>query len=416
MRIMMLSWEYPPKNVGGLSTHVYYLSHALSSMGNEVHVVTCEEGTAPVEENDKGVFIHRVEPYKLDTEDFSKWVMQLNFAMVEEASRLIRDKGRFDIIHAHDWLTAFCARVLKWSYDIPMVSTIHATEYGRNNGIKTEMQRYISSTEWMLARESWKVVICSQYMRRQVADLFSTEWDKLWVIANGVNSIDIDAARDEDLLQFRRKYAKDDEKIVFFIGRHVFEKGIHLLIDAAPKIVLGYNKIRFIIAGRGPMTDELINRVKVMGLSDKFEFPGYMDDYNKNKLYKVADAAVFPSLYEPFGIVALEAMSAGCPVVAADTGGLSEIIEHEKTGLKCLAGVTQSLEDNVLRILKDDKLSSLIKENAKTEINEKYNWNKVSNLTVDMYKTVLTEAKGTRWGTKTSTDKDNVASETEVKK
>ena len=210
--------------------------------------------------------------------------------------------------------------------------------------------------------------------------------------------MDAEDDNEADLLQFRRKYAKDDEKIVFFIGRHVFEKGIHLLIDAAPNIVEGYNNTRFIIAGRGPMTDELINRVNVMGLTDKFEFPGYMDDENKNKLYKVADAAVFPSLYEPFGIVALEAMSAGCPVVASDTGGLSEIIEHEKTGLKCQTGVTQSLGDNVLRILRDEELSSIVKENAKMEILQKYNWNKISDLTVDMYKKVLTEAKDTRWG------------------
>lgn len=400
MKILMLSWEYPPKNVGGLSNHVYYLSQALSKMGHEIHVITCEEGTAPAQENDNGVFVHRVTPYKIDTSDFTKWVMQLNFAMVEEAIKTIASIGKFDIIHAHDWLSAFSAKTLKCSFKIPTVCTIHATEYGRNGGIRTDMQRYISSTEWFLSYEAWKVVACSNYMRHQISDIFSVPWEKIWVIPNGVEPEKFNF--EFDWLNFRRRYARDEEKIIFYIGRHVFEKGIHLLIEAAQGITSRYNNSKFVIAGTGPMTNELKHRVRQMGIERKFVFTGYMSDEDRDKLYRVANIAVFPSLYEPFGIVVLEAMAAGCPVVVSDTGGLGEIVQHKVNGLKTINGSSQSIIDNISQLLYDDELAKQLKENALRSVYEKYTWDKVAETTVSMYNWISDEAKGTEWEVKTS--------------
>lgn len=395
MKILMISWEYPPKNVGGLSNHVYYLAQTLNRIGHEIHVITCEEGTAPVEENDNGVFVHRVTPYKIDTEDFTKWVMQLNFAMLERAIRLFSEGDKFDLIHAHDWLAAFSAKTLKWSFKIPIVCTIHATEYGRNGGIRTELQRYISSTEWMLTYESWKVVACSNYMKDQINHIFSTPTDKIWTIPNGVEPEKFNF--EFDWLTFRRKYARDDEKIIFYIGRHVFEKGIHLLIEASTNIVSRYNNSKFIIAGTGPMTEELKSRVRELGLEDKFLFTGYMRDEERNRMYKVANAAVFPSLYEPFGIVALEAMAAGCSVVVSGTGGLEEIVEHKVNGLKTINGNVDSIADNIIELFYDEGLSEYMKRNAINRIYEKYTWDKVGELTLKMYKQVLEESLGNGW-------------------
>lgn len=391
----MLSWEYPPKNIGGLSNHVHNLSKALTILGHEIHVITCEEGISPVEENDDGIIIHRVTPYKIETEDFTKWIMQLNFSMIEECIRIVRKIGKIDIIHAHDWLSAYSAKTLKWAFNIPMVSTIHATEEGRNNGIRTEMQRYISSTEWLLAYESWKIIACSNYMKSEIINTFKVAKDKLWVIPNGVYSKNFNF--DFNALDFRRNYALDDEKIIFFIGRHVFEKGIQLLIDAAPQIIAGYNNAKFVIAGDGPMTEELKYKVKNMGLENKVLFSGYMNNEIKSKLYRVANVAVFPSLYEPFGIVALEAMASGCPVVVSDTGGLSELVEHKVNGMKMINGLTESLRDNVLELLRDDELCKRIKKNAKESVNEKYTWEEVASLTIKMYDEVKNEALDTEW-------------------
>jgi glycosyltransferase involved in cell wall biosynthesis len=321
--------------------------------------------------------------------------MQLNFAMVEEGIRLITAHGKFDLIHAHDWLSVLGAKTLKMSFKIPMVSTIHATECGRNGGIRTEMQRYISSAEWLLGYESWKVIACSHYMRQQMSDVFSVPWDKIWVIPNGV---DPDKFNFEfDWLNFRRTYARDDEKIVFYVGRHVFEKGIHLLVEAAHGIIERYNSTKIIIAGTGAMTEELKGRVRQMGIESKVQFTGYMSDEERDKMYRVANVAVFPSLYEPFGIVALEAMAAGCPVVVSDTGGLGEIINHKVNGLKAINGCIDSLTDNISELLYDQNLAYFLKKNALESIYDKYTWDKVAEVTVKMYEMVGNEAKGTEW-------------------
>jgi glycosyltransferase involved in cell wall biosynthesis len=379
----MLSWEYPPKNIGGLSNHVYYISHSLNKLGHEVHVVTCQEGTAPIKENDKGVFIHRVESYNIPTEDFTKWVMQLNFAMIEECIRLIVETGSFDIIHGHDWLTAYALKSMKWGFSIPAVCTMHATEHGRNNGIRTAMQRYIASCEAMLVYECDKVVVCSHYMREQINNLFSTSWDKIEVIPNGIDGSKFQG--EFGYKEIRKRYAEDDEKIVFFIGRHVHEKGIQVLIDSIPSILEAYEKIKFVIGGDGPMTLELRDRVQRMKLNHKVIFTGYMEEEDKINSYKVADAAIFPSLYEPFGIVVLEAMAAGCPVVASDIGGITEIINHKTTGMKFMSSSISSLKENLISVLMDKELSSRLTTNGKLEIEKRYSWDKAATSTLDVY-------------------------------
>jgi glycogen(starch) synthase len=379
----MLSWEYPPRNIGGLSNHVYNLSHALKDRGHEVYVITCIEGNAPKDEVDQGVYVRRVSPYKIETEDFVKWVMHLNYAMIEEGIKLIDEIGEVEIIHAHDWLTTYAAKVLMLSYRITMLSTIHSTEYGRNNGIRTEMQRYISAAENMLIKESSKIIVCSKFMKQQVMDTFGIKADRIKIIPNGVEMKKITAS--SNLGEFRKKFAEDSEKIVFFIGRHVFEKGIHVLIEAIPRILREYEKVKFVIAGSGPMSEELKELSMNLGLDSKVSFAGYLGDTDKSKLYQVADIAVFPSLYEPFGIVALEAMVSGCPVVVSDTGGLNEIIQHKKNGLKATTGSSESIAENILELLENNKLRERLKIAAIKKVKENYTWDSVAELTENLY-------------------------------
>lgn len=397
MKILMFSWEYPPKSVGGLSNHVYNLSKSLSIQGNEVHVITCGDQEMPVIEKAEGVFVHRAVPYNLESEDFTKWIMHLNFVMAEEAVKLINKEGKFDIIHAHDWLSMYCAKLVKAAYNIPMICTVHATEHGRNAGIRTDLQRYIASAEWMLTYEAWKVISCSEYMKDEIKNIFNVPEDKLSIIPNGV---ELDSFKIDFDKEFRSNYAQPDEKIIFYVGRHVYEKGIHLLIEAAPDIINRYEKAKFIIAGQGPMTEELKEKVRLLGLESKILFLGYIEDSIKIKLLKVADAAVFPSLYEPFGIVALEAMAAGCPVVVSDVGGLKEIVQHEVNGLKIITGSKDSLRDNIVRLLVDNSLKEkLIKDGAKETLNE-YSWDKIALKTIELYGKVKEEAAGTQWEVK----------------
>lgn len=383
MRILMLSWEYPPRNIGGLSNHVYYLARALARLNHEVHVVTCMEGTAPLEELKDGVYVHRVSPLNIKHEDFLKGIMHLNFAIIEECVKILKRVESFDLIHAHDWLVGYAAKVLKGIYNLPIVTTIHATEHGRNNGIHSELQRYIHSSEVYLTSESDQVIVCSKFMLGHVKEVLEVAEDKLTVIANGVDYT-VDTVISEDI-DIGENYSKQNEKIVFFIGRHVFEKGIHILVEAIPRIISSYNDAKFIIAGTGPMTEELRNRINVMNLSDKVIFVGYMEDHEKQKLYKISDAAVFPSLFEPFGIVALEAMAAGCPVIVSDTGGFSELVEHEETGLKTVTGDPSSVADNVLRLFFDNELADRIKKNALRKACDDYSWDSIAEKTSEVY-------------------------------
>jgi glycogen synthase len=388
MRIIMLSWEYPPRIIGGISRVVQNLAQEMKRKNNEVHVVTCRDNEQVVEEDDEGVHVHRVKLYDIKSNNFIEWVHHFNFALIEECIRLLNSKKKvFDIVHAHDWVVAFAARILKYSYGVPVISTIHATEAGRNYGIHTDMQKYISNVEWWLTYESWKVIVNSRYMYNHVKDLFDIPEDKMVVIPNGVNPKRFNGYERD--YKFRRRYASDNEKIVFFVGRLVNEKGAHILIDSIPKIIQYYHDVKFIITGRGEQFDYLRRRAAELGISHKVYFTGYVSDEELCKLYKCADMAVFPSIYEPFGIVALEAAVAGIPVVVSDTGGLNEILEHGVDGMKFYTGNSNSLADNILELLFNPDRALNMVQKATKKVNQFYNWETITEKTLELYSEVI---------------------------
>lgn len=398
MQVLMLSWEYPPNNVGGLSRHVEKLSVSLVKQGVNVHVITCAVPGAPEEERVDGVNVYRVTPYSINNSNFLLWVNQMNFSLIERGVRLIRDSiNPFCLIHAHDWLVAYAAKTLKFIYRLPLLATIHATEYGRNNGLHNDMQRYISNVEWMLTYEAWKVVVCSQAMKGELQGFFQIPQDKIEVINNGVDLSEFEDLVNEDLDRFRYQYASLNEKIVFFIGRLVAEKGLHLLVEAVPKVLSVYPQTKFIIAGKGPMESQLKRRALELGVNNQVYFTGYVDDRVRNSLYKCADIAVFPSLYEPFGIVALEAMATNTPVIVSEAGGLSEIVRHGENGLKFYFGNVQSLADNIINLLEHPELAHDLKSKASMEICEKYSWEKIAEKTEGLYGQVWDNAQNNYW-------------------
>ena len=384
----MLTWEYPPRVVGGISKVVYDLSHKMVKEGNEVTVITYKEGdNVKYYENDKGVEVYRVDNYMIRPNNFIDWIMQLNFNMITKVNEIINKNGKFDVIHAHDWLVAYSAKSIKESYNIPLISTIHATESGRNSGIHDETQRYINDSEWMLTYESSEVIVNSNYMKNEVQRLFGLPYDKINVIPNGVNlqlfsNVNID-------YDFRRQYAMDNEKIILYVGRLVYEKGIQNLIAAMPKVLDRYHDSKLIICGRGGMIDELREQVKYLGIENKVYFAGYCDSKKMQKMYKCADVAVFPSTYEPFGIVAIESMLSGTPTIVSDVGGLNEIIEHGVTGMKSYAGNANSIADSVLSLLFDPKLCANISQNAIKKVRENYNWSKITDSTYYVYQLAI---------------------------
>ena len=394
MKILMLTWEYPPRVVGGIARVVYDLSHRLIKDGHEVTVVTYREGETPYFEDDKGVKVYRVDNYMINPNNFIDWIMQMNFNMVTKVNQIIAEQGGFDVIHAHDWLVAYAAKTIKNSYDIPIVATIHATEAGRNSGIHDETQRYINDTEWMLTYEATEVIVNSNYMKNEIQRLFGLPFEKINVVANGVN-LNKFTGIDRDY-SFRRKYAMDNEKIILFMGRLVYEKGIQNLIAAMPKVLAGYHDAKLVIAGRGGMIDELRAQADYLGLGNKVYFAGYMNGKDVEKMYKAADISVFPSTYEPFGIVALEGMLAERPIVVSDAGGLGEIVEHRETGMKSYCGNSNSLADSILELLYNPELCENIVKKAKAKVKNNYNWAKIAQDTHFTYQKAICETMAER--------------------
>jgi len=394
MRLLMFSWEFPPKSIGGLAQHVYDLTMALSKQGIDVHLITCGSPGAKVREKVKGVSVYRVNPYQVSSYDFATWVAQFNVAMLERAMEVLDEVGDVDVLHAHDWMVAYAARAVKHGRRKPLVATIHATEWGRNNGLHNNMQRHISDVEWWLTYEAWKVICCSKYMENELKNIFQLPKDKLKVIPNGVNLASF-ATKNQKIS--RESYAAPGEKIVFYVGRLVREKGVQVLIDAAPKILARCPQTKFIIAGKGPFEDVLRRQVENLGITERVYFTGYVDGDVRNTLYSWADVAVFPSLYEPFGIVALEGMAARTPVVVSDTGGISEIVEHEVDGLKANTGDAHSLAEQVLRILSDEVLARKLKENAYCKVKKQYAWPEIARRTIDVYREVIDAYHKTPW-------------------
>lgn len=399
LSVMMLTWEFPPRIIGGISPHVYYLSKSLARNGAKVYVVTCDFPGAPQHEVVDGVQVLRIDSYKNPSPDFATWVYLMNVNMQKEAAALVDSLGgKIDVFHAHDWLVATAGIGLKHVFRKPLFATMHSTEIGRRNGIHFDYERMIHETEAWLTYEAWKVICCSDYMVSHVRWAFGLPEDKLVMVPNGVNT-EVYAGHGEDLREFRSKFALPEEKIVLFVGRLVYEKGVHVLVNAVPKVLEKANA-KFIIVGNGYMKEQLSGLVKSRGLAHKVLFTGFVDDETLRKLQRCADVSVVPSLFEPFGIVALEAMAARSPVVVSDTGGLSEIVEHDVSGVKVYVNDPDSLAWGINRVLTDNGFANWLRTNAFKKVQEKYNWDKIGQQTSNIFRTVLSEYSKSFWAQK----------------
>jgi glycogen(starch) synthase len=391
----MLSWEFPPRTVGGIAAHLFYLSRELVKLGVDTYVVTCDFPGASEREIVNDVHVLRVDSYKSPSPDFATWVSLMNVNMQKETASLARILGRqVDIIHAHDWVVANAAVGLKHVFRLPLATTIHSTEVGRRNGLHSDYERMIHQTENWLVHESWRVICCSRYMSDQVRWAYGLSPNVVTVIPNGVDTSVYE--KQFDRAEFRRRFAMTDEKIVLFVGRLVYEKGVQTLINAMPKILSRVNA-KFIFVGDGGMKEPLMRQVISMGLAHKALFTGFIDEDSLQKLYMIADVCVVPSLYEPFGITALEAMAAKTPLVASNTGGLSEIVEHDRTGTKVFGGNADSVAWGVTRVLLDSGYADWIKNNAYRKAVEVYDWAKIAKQTKTFYEAILKEYESGPW-------------------
>ncbi|ABU58563.1 glycosyltransferase family 4 protein [Roseiflexus castenholzii] len=393
MRILMLSWEYPPHMVGGLGRHVTDLTDALAQISVEVHIVTPNlHHGASEERTAQGVYVHRVAIPPVADRTFFPLTQELNSALRHAALDLHCRIGGFDLIHAHDWLVAPAGMTLKRFCHAPLLATIHATERGRQQGhLTTDLSIQIDRLERLLASEAIRVIACSHFMAHEICTAFDTPREKIEVVPNGVVIRPAPFDSDEERLAFRRRFVRDDQQLVFSVGRIVYEKGLHLLVDAWSQVLMQFPQARLVIAGVGAYLDALRERAQRAGLADSILFTGRISDDERDRLYHAADAAVFPSLYEPFGIVALEAMAAKCPVIVAHTGGLAEVVKLHETGLTVYPNNVDSLAWGIRHTLAHPDWSQQRATNAFREVGARYNWQTIAQMTVEIYRRVCEE-------------------------
>jgi glycogen(starch) synthase len=399
-RVLILSWEYPPVIEGGLARHVRKLAEALVRQGVAVDVLTRGLGDGPEVRELAGVKVHRVrEPgWPRDLDRFVAWVERMNEDMLAAGEKLARENS-YDLIHGHDWLVAQASAALSDRAGVPYVTTIHATEHGRHQGwVKDEPQAHIHSVERWMARRADAVIVCSYYMRGHVADIFDIDERRVAVIPNGVDPSELKPMG--NLHQLRAKFAQPHEKLVLLVGRLVYEKGFQLALDALPGVIEQVGDVRFLVAGSGTHEAELKEQAHRLGLDEHGTFVGWIGDDVLHSLYRIADLCVIPSIYEPFGLVALEAMASGCPCIVADTGGLREVVPvGERVGLRFNGGDAEHLGVMIERLLVDDDLRDRLVTEASEHV-LRFDWDDIAIRTRDIYDEVLQPAanEGVRRG------------------
>ncbi len=385
MRVLILSWEYPPLIEGGLARHVRKLAENLVAQGTDVHVLARGTEDAPPEEQMEGVTVHRVlEPERpRDLGEFVTWIERMNADMLA-AGVEVGDEYDFDLVHGHDWLVAGASDHLAKRFRCPFVVTIHATEFGRHQGwVDKHPQSHIHGVERWMANRADRVITCSAYMRDHVADIYGLDEGDVTVIPNGIDPSELTPVDDLDAL--RARFAEPDQQLILLVGRLVYEKGFQLALEAMPGLVERLGNVRFLVAGSGTAEADLRRQASELGLDDHGTFMGWIGDDVLHSLYRVADLTVVPSLYEPFGLVALEAMASGCPCIVADTGGLREIVPaDDRVGLRFNGGDPEHLATMVERLLTDDALRERLVAEASEHVLS-FDWADVADQTAGVY-------------------------------
>jgi glycogen(starch) synthase len=370
MRIAVVSWEYPPLVVGGLGAHVDGLTAALARAGHEVVVLTRAHPYAPVDEVVEDVRVLRAPtdlPWVAPDNPVGT-VASGNHALVGLAGQL--DGWRPDVVHAHDWLSAWAGDTLRALWGVPFVATVHATEMGRHQGrLFTTTSQTINAVEWWLTYQAQRVICCSAFMVEEVVRTFQLPPDKVDMIPNGVDAQRWHAPPDA--------VAPEHPTIVSW-GRLEYEKGFQTLLGAVARLRATHPELRAVVVGRGSYADDLHRLAHELGVDDVVRFAGFVPDEELLAMLATAACAVIPSLYEPFGIVALEAMAAGAPLVAAASGGLREVLEHTGGGLLFPPGDVADLADAIRRLLEDEGLRRVMRRAGHDLVATRYSWDAVA--------------------------------------
>jgi glycosyltransferase involved in cell wall biosynthesis len=384
MRIALLSWESLHSiAVGGVAAHVTELAAALEREGHEVHVFTrMGHGQRHYVRID-GVHYHRC-PFSLNP-DFIEEVNNMCRSFVDHVFQTEDLIGPFDVIHAHDWLASNAMVWIKQGRGRKTCLNIHSTEYGRcgNNfyGGRSARVREIerAGTFW-----AHRVITVSHALRREVQWMYEVpEW-KISVIYNGVNPHQFDGWIDPKEVRVRYGIAPMDP-MVLFVGRMVYQKGAELLVEAIPSILKFYPQAKFVFAGDGEMKPSAEYRARVLNVFHAARFIGFKGAGELIELYKACDLVCVPSRNEPFGIVVLEAWSAGKPVLATVNGGPNEYVWHGVNGLK-IYPTPNSIAWGIGTVFQNFDWARWMGRNGRIAVETAFKWDAVAGQVLSAYR------------------------------
>jgi glycogen(starch) synthase len=390
VRVLIVSWEFPPLVVGGLGRHVAALARELDALGHDVQVLT--RGIASTRQTTQygrvRVVRAPVDPIAVDfgTESVLAWAQTFEHSLIRAGLELVAD-WQPHVIHAHDWLVAQTSHTLHQVTGAPVVATIHATEHGRQQGwLTTPLQAAIHSVERWLCTEAAAVVTCSEFMADAAALVFQLDRRHLRVIGNGI---------DPQIWSAAQPANRVDGPLIAFAGRLVHEKGLQELIKAIPLLRSEFPSVRLAVAGSGPLLEEQRDRARRYGVDELITWHGQLDDAALAALFHSSDVVVVPSLYEPFGLVALEAQAAGTPVAVTDTGGLLDLVEPGVTGERFAPESPAAIAAAVAQIFSDKSRASAMAGVAQRLAVEKFSWSAVASAVADVYSDVQTPVAST---------------------
>lgn len=410
----VLVYEYPPKIIGGLGTYAAEITRKFVLMDHDVTVFTMndDEGSLPTREIWRGIEIHR--PLHIDisdslpdvlAEDIKKWgrgiqlfskILVYNYLSASKlVNELIRKEHfKYDMVIAHDWLSAISGITIKKESKLPLAFHVHSTEKGRTLGNGSEV---VSNIELHGAKAADLIVTVSYAMKDELIKLgFPRE--KIQVCYNGVDpqKYNPEKVNDEDIKRIRESYGvKEDELMILFLGRLVGVKGVDKLIMAMPHVLQKHPQAKLIIVGVGDLQEYLVNLIRIMRLQDavKLNF-NFISEEERISHYAACDIAVFPSLYEPFGIVALEAMSMECPVVvgAAGVSGMREIViccGEEQCGFHIDPNNPSDIAWGINSALENPEKRKWLGKNGRKRVLEEFTWDKIAEKTIELYEQIV---------------------------
>jgi len=388
--LLMLGWEFPPFKSGGLGTYLFGFTKELNKLGAKITFIMPYSG--------KKIKYDFIEIIQADGIEFFGIPSQLSpYATPLRPSEKDRMKGVYgwgffdevkyytrraieigskiscDVIHCHDWMTYAAGIALKRILNKPLVVTIHSTEYDRTGNIFPNTE--IIAVEQKGLLEADVVITVSQYEKSQLIKRYGIPEEKIHVVYNAI-----------DLEQYKRMQINRffNGKIVLFVGRLTIQKGCEFFLEAAKKVLEKVPNTKFVIVGSGDQMHALIQKSIDLGIASQTYFVGFEPDVSK--YYSIADVFVMPSVSEPFGLTALEALACEVPVIISKQSGVSEVI---KNCLKVDFWDVNELANKIIALLNYNPLYEEIKEKSKNEILRFRSWRDVAEDCMKIYASVM---------------------------